>query len=142
MTLTDRLRAIDWAAVTQSLDHDGFALTDAVYSDAESDELDELFDAGSFRSTIDMESYRFGEGLYRYFDRPLPALIEAAREELYAPLAELGNLWSERLGQSQRYPARLEDFLALPRSWAGPAHALDPPIRTARPQHAPPGHLR
>ena len=112
MTLTDRLRASDWAALTQSLDRDGFALTDAVYSDAESDELDELFDAGSFRSTIDMERYRFGEGLYRYFDRPLPALIEAAREELYAPLAELGNLWSERLGQSQRYPARLEDFLA------------------------------
>jgi hypothetical protein len=110
--LTDRLRAIDWGLVTESLDRDGFAQTGALFSDAEADELDELFDAGSFRSTIDMERYRFGEGLYRYFDRPLPDLIETARQELYPSLAGLANLWAERLGQDERYPARLEDFLA------------------------------
>jgi hypothetical protein len=111
-TLTDGTRAIDWPAVTESLDRDGFAQTGVFYSDAECDRLDELFDAGSFRSTIDMERYRFGEGLYRYFDRPLPDLIQAAREEFYPPLAELANQWAERLGQNERYPERLEEFLA------------------------------
>jgi hypothetical protein len=106
------MQTIDWAAVTEALDQDGFAQTDAVFTDAECDELDELFDAGSFRSTIDMERYRFGEGLYRYFDRPLPALIEAAREEFYPPLAELANTWAERLGQKGRYPETLEKFLS------------------------------
>ena len=110
--LTDRLRMIDWRAVTESLDRDGFAQSAVVFSDREADELDALFDAGSFRSTIDMERYRFGEGLYRYFDRPLPAPIQAAREHFYAPLAELANQWAERLGQKERYPATLEEFLA------------------------------
>jgi hypothetical protein len=110
--LTDRLRAIDWPAVRESLDRDGFAQTGVVFSDAESDELEALFDAGSFRSTIDMERYRFGEGLYRYFDRPLPEPIETAREELYPPLAGVANIWAERLGQSQPYPSGLEQFLA------------------------------
>jgi hypothetical protein len=111
-TLTNQLRAIDWTAVTESLERDGFAQTAPVLTDAECDELDALFDAGSFRSTIDMERYRFGEGLYRYFDNPLPRLIQAAREELYPPLAELANLWAERLGHQERYPAGLEEFLA------------------------------
>jgi len=110
--LTDRLRMIDWRAVTESLDRDGFAQSAVVFSDREADELDALFDAGSFRSTIDMERYRFGEGLYRYFDRPLPELIETAREALYPPLAELANQWAQRLGEKERYPARLEEFLA------------------------------
>jgi uncharacterized protein len=111
-TLTDQKRTIDWAAVTESLDRQGFAQTGPCFSDAECDELEELFDAGSFRSTIDMERYRFGQGLYRYFDRPLPALIQTARQELYPPLAELANMWAERLGQVQRHPAALEEFLA------------------------------
>lgn len=111
-TLTKGLQTIDWTAVTESLDRDGFAQTAALFTDAQCDELDELFDAGTFRSTIDMERYRFGEGLYRYFDRPLPALIQAAREELYPPLAEVANLWAERLGKKERYPAELEKFLA------------------------------
>ena len=98
--------------MTESLDRHGFAQTSAVCDDAESDELGALFDAGSFRSTIDMERYRFGEGLYRYFDRPLPELIQTVREELYPPLAELANDWAERLGRSQTYPATLDEFLA------------------------------
>jgi hypothetical protein len=105
------MQTIDWPTVTEALDRDGFAQTAAVFSSAECDQLDALFDAGSFRSTIDMERYRFGEGLYRYFDRPLPGLIEAAREQFYPPLAELANLWAERLGQAERYPGTLEEFL-------------------------------
>jgi uncharacterized protein len=53
-----------------------------------------------------MQRYRFGEGLYRYFDGPLPDLIQTAREAFYPPLAELANLWAERLGKKERYPAR------------------------------------
>lgn len=105
------MQTIDWPEVIDALDRDGFAQTPVVFADAECDELEELFDAGSFRSTIDMQRYRFGEGLYRYFDRPLPQPIEAAREAFYPPLAELANLWAERLGQKERYPAELGKFL-------------------------------
>jgi hypothetical protein len=106
------MQTIDWPAVSDELDRDGFAQTPPVFSEADCDELDALFDAGSFRSTIDMQRYRFGEGLYRYFDRPLPDLIQAARDEFYPPLAELANRWAERLSRKERYPQRLEEFLA------------------------------
>jgi hypothetical protein len=105
------MQIIDWPAVTEALDRDGYAQTPTIFDEAECDELNELFDAGSFRSTIDMQRYRFGEGLYRYFNRPLPVPIEAAREAFYPPLAGLANLWAERLGQRERYPAELGEFM-------------------------------
>jgi hypothetical protein len=105
------MQIIDWPAVTEALDRDGYAQTPTIFDEAECDELNELFDAGSFRSTIDMQRYRFGEGLYRYFNRPLPVPIEAAREAFYPPLAGLANLWAERLDQRERYPAELGEFM-------------------------------
>lgn len=55
--------------------------------------------------------HRFGDGTYRYFDTPLPDLIDAGRHALYPPLAELANRWAERLGAPDGYPADLDPFL-------------------------------
>jgi uncharacterized protein len=58
-----------------------------------------------------MRRYRFGEGAYKYFDHPLPALIDDARHALYPPLAELANEWAQRLDEPRDYPCDLEHFL-------------------------------
>ena len=58
-----------------------------------------------------MRRHRFGEGTYRYFARPLPELIDAARHALYPPLADLANRWAERLGEPDDLPAGLDGFL-------------------------------
>jgi uncharacterized protein len=109
--VADRIAELDWGALTAQIDADGFVQTPPVYSAGECRELAASFEDGHFRSTIDMRRYRFGEGAYKYFDAPLPALIEQARGALYPPLAELANAWAERLGERGDYPADLDAFL-------------------------------
>jgi uncharacterized protein len=60
---------------------------------------------------IDMRRHRFGSGVYKYFDHPLPAPVQELREAFYRPLAEQANAWAERLGEEARYPAELDRFL-------------------------------
>jgi uncharacterized protein len=111
-SVADRIEALDWPALAQRLDDDGFAQTSPIYTATECDELAATFEEGTFRSTIDMRRYRFGEGAYKYFDHPLPSLIDEARHALYPPLARLANDWAQRLGEPADHPADLESFLA------------------------------
>jgi uncharacterized protein len=110
-TIADRIVHLDWPALTASMDADGFAQTPPVLSASECRSLASSFDDGRFRSTIDMRRYRFGEGEYKYFDAPLPELIDDARHALYPPLAALANDWAHRLGEPGDYPLELEAFL-------------------------------
>jgi hypothetical protein len=109
--IADRIAQLDWEALTARLDEDGFAQTPPIYAAAECRELAASFDDGAFRSTIDMRRYRFGEGQYKYFDAPLPKLIDDARRALYPPLAALANAWAQRLGEPADYPEDLDAFL-------------------------------
>jgi len=111
-TVAARIEDLDWPAITERLDADGFAQTPPVYTTAECEELAAAFEEGTFRSTIDMRRYRFGEGAYKYFDHPLPELIDDARHALYPPLARLANEWAQRLGEPADHPLDLDAFLA------------------------------
>jgi hypothetical protein len=111
-SVADRIAGLDWPALTEQMDEQGFAQTAKIYSASECRELAGSFDEDeNFRSTIDMRRYRFGEGEYKYFDAPLPGLIEKARQAFYPPLAELANDWARRLGEPDEFPADLDDFL-------------------------------
>ena len=104
--VADRVDSLDWAALSERLDRDGFAVTGQLLTDAECEELAALFDGGRFRSTIDMARHRFGDGRYRYFDYPLPDPIADLRTSFYAHLAPVANRWSERLGgAADAFPA-------------------------------------
>ena len=105
MDLNDRIDALDWAALTASLDERGFALTPPVLSAQECRDLAALFDGDGFRSTIDMARHRFGDGRYRYFDHPLPEPIAAARAAFYGHLAPVANDWAGKLrGDEPTFP--------------------------------------
>jgi uncharacterized protein len=110
-SVADRIAGLDWPALTAALDEQGFAQTPPVYRAGECRELAAAFDGGRFRSRVDMRRHRFGEGEYKYFDAPLPALIDEARHALYRPLAELANDWASRLGEDLAYPEDLDAFL-------------------------------
>jgi uncharacterized protein len=108
----DRVDALDWEQLTAKLDADGFALTPRLLNPDECDELDGLFDGGRFRSTIEMARHRFGDGRYRYFDRPLPGTIAALRGSFYPHLAAIANRWSELLrGERPTFPLEHEQLL-------------------------------
>jgi uncharacterized protein len=110
-TVADRIEGLDWAALTEQMDADGFVQTPSIYTAGECRELAATFEDDVFRSTIDMRRYRFGEGAYKYFDHPLPELIDQARHALYPPLAELANDWAQRLSEPADYPLELDAFL-------------------------------
>jgi uncharacterized protein len=114
-TITDirtRVDQLDWADLRSQLDERGHAVTSPVLSDDECDALRDLFDTGSFRSTIDMARHRFGEGRYRYFDHPLPAPIGNLRSSFYRHLAPIATDWAELLrGDTRRFPAEHEELL-------------------------------
>ena len=66
-----------------------------------------------YRNTIDMKRYRFGEGQYRYFNYPLPHIIQKIRTELYEPLAIIANEWNEKLAIDIRYPKTHKEFIEI-----------------------------
>jgi uncharacterized protein len=111
-TLTDRVDALRWDDLREQLDTRGFAVTPPLLRKRETRELEDLFEAGEFRSTIDMARHRFGDGRYRYFDHPLPESIAELRGSFYRHLAPIANDWSELLsGDNPTFPLEHEELL-------------------------------
>ena len=110
-----RLARLDWAEMERSLGQWGYAKTPAVLSPSECAELIGLYgDDSRFRSTVDMERYRFGVGQYRYFSRPLPPLVEALRRHAYPSLAAIANRWEAALSKTPLvHPPTLDELLAV-----------------------------
>jgi uncharacterized protein len=107
-----RVRDLDWPGVYRDLDERGYAKTLRILSGDECDELKGLFgEEDRFRSVIDMRRLRFGSGVYKYFDNPLPEAVQGLREAFYPPLSRVANDWAEKLGVREAYPDTLEEFL-------------------------------
>ena len=112
-SLRTRLDRLDWPAVEADLEKQPYARLGRLLTAAECRQLTSLFtDEACFRSRIDMERHRFGVGEYKYFANPLPPLVEDLRNAAYPHLARVANRWAEALGTAERFPDRLEPFLA------------------------------
>jgi hypothetical protein len=111
--VSERIRALDWRGIRSSLDARGYACSGLpLLGTAECAALVRSWeDPARFRSRVDMSRHRFGEGEYRYFARPLPAVVERLRDGLYRRLVPVANAWMEALGDDRRFPARLSAFL-------------------------------
>ncbi len=108
-----RIAALDWAALRDALDADGYARLPSLLTASECRALAQLYGAEpNFRTTISLEGYRFGQGEYKYFRYPLPPLVAALRESLYPRLAVIANHWNQRRGASERFPKSLRTFLS------------------------------
>lgn len=106
--LAARIAAHDWRALEDTLDARGHARLPGLLAPDECTSLAALYlDDRRFYKVVDMDRHRFGSGEYRYFDRPLPALVQALRTHLYRRLAPIANRWRERLGDEERFPASL-----------------------------------
>ena len=113
MTLANRVAALDWEALSGSLDERGFATTGALLTPRECDALATCYPQREiFRSRVVMERHGFGQGEYKYFAYPLPEPIATLRETLYPRLAAVANRWHEQLDLETRFPATLDEMTA------------------------------
>ncbi|MEU4700901.1 2OG-Fe(II) oxygenase [Nonomuraea dietziae] len=100
-----------WA---QELDAYGCAPTGPLLTEAQCREIAGLYDeVARFRSTVDMERYRFGRGQYRYFAQPFPDLVQELRGTLYPRLLPIARDWAARLGKPAPWPDTLEEWLEM-----------------------------
>ena len=106
-------RRRDWTAIAADLDAAGWARLPGLLTPRQCASVRTTFARDRlFRSTTDMQRHGYGSGRYRYFARPLPALVARLRTTLYPPLADVARAWATRLGSDPGdYPPTLAGFL-------------------------------
>ncbi len=113
--LTDRVNALDWAAVCAELEAMGSAQTrEPLLGPDECRAISVRYDEPDlFRSTIDMERYRFGAGEYRYFANPLPEDVAELRAAFWPHLLPVARDWAARLNRSAPWPDDFDAWLSM-----------------------------
>src|SRR6478609_8924809 len=90
--------SLDWPSIYSSLNEKGYAVIREALSREECEYLTTSYsDPQLYRNVINMQRYRFGKGEYKYFNYPLPSIIQILREELYKPLSKIANEWMQKL---------------------------------------------
>lgn len=106
--IVKQIRQIDWHHVAENLHRNGYTLIPGILQQRQCHALIDLYqNPTGFRKTVSMEQYRFGIGEYKYFDNPLPDIVQSLRLNLYPMLAPIANTWMEALSVEQRFPVDL-----------------------------------
>ncbi|MFE4898223.1 2OG-Fe(II) oxygenase [Peribacillus butanolivorans] len=110
--LNSPIYTLDWGQIHQTLDDQGFAKLPVLLTPEQCQNFINLYDQEElYRNTINMGRYRFGEGEYKYFNYPLPAILQELRTAFYPELAIAANRWLHQLGKEAIYPESLDVFL-------------------------------
>jgi len=114
MDIQQRISQTDWASVLSETDQKGYCLLPAMLTDSACDELVKQYDNEAlYRKTVNMEQHRFGIGAYKYYNYPLPAIIQDLRESMYPQLAPLANSWMQMLNVQKQYPPNLSEWMEV-----------------------------
>lgn len=110
-SLVDKIDAMDWQQISLDMHENGYVIIRNFLSPGQCQQLIEQYDnSDGYRKTVVMERYRFGHGEYKYFDYPLPEIIQTVRENLYPKLMPIANLWMKVLKISKRFPDKFQDL--------------------------------
>lgn len=108
----NNLSTVNWEEITQEINEKGFAIIPQLINNEQCNQLIEEYNNEKFyRKTIVMERYRFGLGEYKYFDYPLPNLIQGIRENIYPKLAPIANDWMKALNIDKVFPETHQQLL-------------------------------
>jgi hypothetical protein len=114
MNISNKIYNVDWRQKAESLDANGYCMVEKLVSPGECAALIDLYgDASLYRKTVDMERYRFGRGEYKYFQYPLPPLIQELRTGIYPHLAPVANRWMQQLRIEKQFPGQLNELLEV-----------------------------
>ena len=110
--IIQKIENADWPAITEVMHKNGYAIIPNLLSDKECEDLIANYDnPAAYRKTVVMERYRFGSGEYKYFNYPLPDIIQTIRTNIYPKLAPIANTWFKVLNIDRRFPLEHSDFL-------------------------------
>ncbi|MBC7950096.1 MAG: 2OG-Fe(II) oxygenase [Chitinophagaceae bacterium] len=110
--ITSKIASVNWQNITEEMHHKGYAIIQNLLTDDQCQELiDGYNDTTVYRKTVIMERYRFGLGEYKYFNYPLPNLIENIRTDIYPKLAPIANLWFKALNIDKIFPVTHQELL-------------------------------
>ncbi|MEO5595285.1 MAG: 2OG-Fe(II) oxygenase [Chitinophagaceae bacterium] len=113
-TMKQKILDINWPQLTADMNEKGFALVADFLPDRNCEGLiGDYTDQHAYRKTIVMERYRFGLGEYKYFNYPLPEVIQTIREEMYPHIAPIANNWMKMLQIEKQFPASFADLQIL-----------------------------
>ena len=114
MDLSPRIAALEWDRIARDLDATGYAVVPSLLNRAECESLAACYDSPDvFRKTVVMARYRFGLGEYKYWQYPLPDIVQTLREGLYPYLAPIVNGWFRKLEISPELPGQFDQMQAL-----------------------------
>jgi tetratricopeptide (TPR) repeat protein len=107
-----RLAALDWHQFGDRLTRDGCVSLPGLVDAPTCAGLRNLFDHDAlFARTVVMDRPGFGQGVYRYFQAPIPDEVDQLRRAVYPPhVARIANDWQRLLGEPERYPAAWDGF--------------------------------
>ncbi|MFD2555163.1 2OG-Fe(II) oxygenase [Sphingobacterium tabacisoli] len=104
-SIIQKIEEIDWQTVTEHIHENGYAIIPDLISDTDCEKLKSEYDnPHAYRKTVIMERHRFGMGVYKYFNYPLPDLIHNLRTTVYAKLAPIANTWFRVLNMETKFP--------------------------------------
>ena len=109
--IQEKITGMDWTNVATALHEKGFALIPSFLQENDCAAVQDLYNHPQcFRKTVVMERYRFGLGEYKYFDYPLPGILQTIRQWVYPQLVPVANEWMKMLGINKQFP---NSFAAL-----------------------------
>lgn len=107
-----KIEALKWESITESMHENGYVILPDMLSDEECEALKaDYSNSDLYRKTVVMERYRFGLGEYKYFNYPLPDLIQSIRSSIYPKLAPIANSWMKALNINTHFPQTHEELL-------------------------------
>jgi uncharacterized protein len=110
----NKISNLNWQAISEAMHQNGYAIIPNLIDNAACEVLKSNYSApNSYRKTVVMERHRFGLGEYKYFNYPLPRIIQTIREQIYPHLAPIANAWMQVLNIATRFPAELSNLLKI-----------------------------
>lgn len=110
--MIEKIKAINWENITEEMHGKGYAIIPKLVTNEQcTDLINEYNNQNAYRKTVVMERYRFGLGEYKYFNYPLPNLIQSIRENIYPKLSPIANAWMKVLNIDKIFPATHQQLL-------------------------------
>lgn len=110
--LIQKINNTDWQQITQEMHQNGYAIIPQFLSDHQCNMIISDYNkAEIYRKTVVMARHRFGLGEYKYFNYPLPELIQTLRTHLFPHLAPIANSWFKALNINTHFPLEHAEFL-------------------------------